>query len=126
MLVLTLGVLASSFGLAFADQSQTVTFDDIQNRDLNAPLEGQYPTGVIDWGDGAWFLSGPWQAKQLSDKMGRMSRLNSTGLGFGSAAGAIMHPQRTTKPVHFQGLAEDRRIICFPLMKFCGPPLRGR
>ena len=25
-----------------------------------------------------WFLSGPWQAKQFSDRIGRMSRLNST------------------------------------------------
>jgi hypothetical protein len=61
ILVLSLGVFASSFGLAFAE-SQTVTFDDIQNQDLNSPLEGQYPAGVIDWGDGAWYLSGPWQA----------------------------------------------------------------
>jgi hypothetical protein len=62
LLVLFLGVCAASSSLAFADQSQTVTFDDIQNRPLNSPLEGEYPAGVIDWGSGTWFLSGPWQA----------------------------------------------------------------
>jgi hypothetical protein len=39
---------------------QTVTFDDTASQ--NQPLNGQYPTGVIDWGTGAWFLSGPWGA----------------------------------------------------------------
>jgi hypothetical protein len=35
----------------------TVTFDDIAGQ--NQPLNGQYPTGVIDWGTGGWFHSGP-------------------------------------------------------------------
>src|SRR5262249_61946092 len=72
------------------------------------------------------FLAGPCQAKQLSEKMGRISRLNPTGLVFGSTANAVMHPQRTSKPVQFHGLAENRRIICFPFMEFCGPPRADR
>jgi hypothetical protein len=40
--------------------SQTVTFDDLQNP--NRPFSGQYPSGVIDWGTNAWFLSGPFGA----------------------------------------------------------------
>src|SRR6185369_15531588 len=36
----------------------TVTFDDLSN--INSPLNGQYPSGLINWGTGAWFLSGPW------------------------------------------------------------------
>jgi hypothetical protein len=35
-----------------------VTFDDLQNP--GRPLNGQYPTGVIDWGTGRWWLSGPY------------------------------------------------------------------
>jgi hypothetical protein len=38
--------------------TQTVTFDDLANP--NRPLSGQYPTGVIDWGSGAWWLASPW------------------------------------------------------------------
>jgi hypothetical protein len=38
--------------------TQTITFDDLSNP--NRPLTGQYPNGVIDWGGGAWYLSGPW------------------------------------------------------------------
>jgi hypothetical protein len=34
-------------------------FDDLGNP--NRVLSGQYPTGVIDWGTGQWYLSGPWQ-----------------------------------------------------------------
>jgi hypothetical protein len=36
---------------------QTVTFDDLSNP--QRPLNGQYPTAVIDWGTGQWWLSGP-------------------------------------------------------------------
>jgi hypothetical protein len=37
--------------------SRTITFDDAagQNRQLN----GQYPSGLIDWGQHNWYLSGP-------------------------------------------------------------------
>ncbi len=40
--------------------SATVTFDDIVGQDQ--PLDGQYPTGVIDWGTGGWYHSAPWGA----------------------------------------------------------------
>jgi hypothetical protein len=36
-----------------------VTFDDLRN--TNQPFSGQYPTGLIDWGNNAWYLSGPWR-----------------------------------------------------------------
>ncbi len=35
-----------------------VTFDDRPGQ--NQPLGGQYPAGVIDWGSGQWYLSGPY------------------------------------------------------------------
>jgi hypothetical protein len=37
---------------------QTITFDDLANP--NRPLNGQYPSGVADWGTNVWFLSGAW------------------------------------------------------------------
>jgi hypothetical protein len=36
----------------------TITFDDLQNP--NRPLNGQYPSGVANFGNNAWFLSGPY------------------------------------------------------------------
>jgi len=39
-------------------QPQTVTFDDLASP--NRGLNGQYPTGTIDWGSGTWYLSGPY------------------------------------------------------------------
>ncbi|MGH2350967.1 MAG: malectin domain-containing carbohydrate-binding protein, partial [Chloroflexota bacterium] len=38
----------------------TVTFDDRPGQ--FEPLDGQYPSGVIDWGSGQWYHSGPWGA----------------------------------------------------------------
>jgi hypothetical protein len=37
---------------------RTVTFDDLNNP--NRPLNGQYPSGLIDWGTNVWYLSGPY------------------------------------------------------------------
>lgn len=39
-------------------QQQAITFDDRPGQ--NQPLNGQYPAGVIDWGTGQWWHSGPW------------------------------------------------------------------
>jgi len=36
----------------------TITFDDLPSPDRG--LDGQYPSGVIDWGTGAWWLAKPW------------------------------------------------------------------
>jgi hypothetical protein len=43
-----------------APAATTVTFDDRPG--ANQPLNGQYPNGLIDWGSGRWFHSGPWAA----------------------------------------------------------------
>ena len=43
---------------AAAAGTTTVTFDDLTSP--NRALTGEFPTGVIDWGTGAWYLSGPW------------------------------------------------------------------
>jgi hypothetical protein len=52
----------------------TVTFDDRSGQ--NQALNGQYPTGVIDWGSNAWWHSGPYGAfstKSVSFTAGRTS-----------------------------------------------------
>lgn len=42
-----------------AAAKQTVLkFDDLSN--IGQPLNGQYPQGVADWGNNAWYLSGPY------------------------------------------------------------------
>jgi hypothetical protein len=38
--------------------AQTITFDDRAGQ--NQPLDGAYPSGVIDWGTGQWFHASPW------------------------------------------------------------------
>jgi glucose/arabinose dehydrogenase len=43
-----------------AGNIQTITFDNAPGQD--APLNGQYPTGVVNWGTNEWYLSGPWGA----------------------------------------------------------------
>ena len=57
-------MLASGLSLhaAFAD-TQTITFDSLSD-EVTGELDGQYPTGLIEWGSGTWYLSGPWQALQ--------------------------------------------------------------
>jgi hypothetical protein len=37
---------------------QAVDFNGLSS--TNAPLNGQYPSGVVDWGNDMWFLAGPW------------------------------------------------------------------
>jgi hypothetical protein len=40
-------------------ETQTVTFDDLT--DVDQPLNGEYPAGIIEWGSGNWYLSSPWK-----------------------------------------------------------------
>src|SRR6266480_2057156 len=62
VLLLPLVTLAYSIGLRqthqlFASPAQTITFDDLAQTDH--PLEGQYPKGVIDWGQNTWEIMLP-------------------------------------------------------------------
>jgi hypothetical protein len=56
------GNLSTSADFAFTTTinagSTLVTFDDLSPPGRN--LNGQYPTGQINWGTGNWFLSGPY------------------------------------------------------------------
>jgi glucose/arabinose dehydrogenase/endonuclease YncB( thermonuclease family) len=49
-----------TFTTAAASANQTVTFDDKAGQDQ--ALNGQYPSGVINWGTNNWYHSGPWGA----------------------------------------------------------------
>jgi glucose/arabinose dehydrogenase/endonuclease YncB( thermonuclease family) len=54
---ITVGASNATYTATFV-QLPTVTFDDKSGQ--NQPLNGQYPTGVIDWGTGKWYHSSPW------------------------------------------------------------------
>jgi hypothetical protein len=41
-----------------------VNFNDLE--EPGRPLTGQYPAGTIDWGSGAWYLSGPYDEMQTN------------------------------------------------------------
>jgi hypothetical protein len=51
---------ATAAVVAAAPVAGALAFDDLPNP--NRPLNGQYPSGVIDWGTNQWYLSGPFGA----------------------------------------------------------------
>jgi hypothetical protein len=61
-----------------------VTFDDRAGQ--NQPLNGQYPTGMIDWGSNRWFHSAPWS--------GFTTKSASFVSGINSATFTFMTPRR--------------------------------
>ena len=46
----------STFTTSATNSTTTITFDSLPPQTF---LSGQYPTGVIDWGNSSWFVSGP-------------------------------------------------------------------
>src|SRR5712692_6540096 len=58
--VLALALACLLLPRSAAAASQTIVFDDLTSP--NRVLSGQYPSGVIDWGTNAWYLSGPFGA----------------------------------------------------------------
>jgi hypothetical protein len=71
-----------------------VTFDDLAGQ--NTALNGQYPSGVIDWGTGGWYLSGPWgrfTTKSLSFRNATIS----------SATFSLITPRRLTSLQAYNG-----------------------
>jgi hypothetical protein len=59
---------------------QTIDFDNLSGRGL--PLNGQYPTGVIDWGSNGWFLSGPFGAFRTNSIGFNGPTFKAQGFGF--------------------------------------------
>jgi hypothetical protein len=70
-----------------------IDFNNLQN--TQTPLNGQYPSGVVDWGTGVWWLSGPW------------GQLNTNSISFSSSrtAGslAFVSPKRLISVKAFNG-----------------------
>ena len=60
----------------------TITFDDLSNP--NRPLNGQYPSGVADWGTNTWYLSGPFGAFRTNSVSLVASALTSGTVTFAS------------------------------------------
>jgi hypothetical protein len=62
---------AAAQPLIATSAGNSITFDDLTNP--NRVLNGQYPSGVIDWGTNNWWLSGPF------------GRFNNESVGFNGA-----------------------------------------
>jgi hypothetical protein len=73
---------------------QMVTFDDRPGQ--GQALDGQYPTGLIDWGTGSWWHSGSWGA--LITKS-----VSFNGSGATSATFTFMSPRRLVQLVAYNG-----------------------
>jgi hypothetical protein len=72
----------------------TVTFDDLTNP--NRTLNGQYPTGIIDWGSNTWYLSGPWGQFTTNSVSFNSASITSGGFTF-------TNPQRLVQIEAFNG-----------------------
>jgi hypothetical protein len=53
----TSGAISGTASVTVAAATQTIIFDDKTGQ--NQPLNGQYPTNVVNWGTGVWYHSGP-------------------------------------------------------------------
>jgi hypothetical protein len=74
--------------------AQTVTFDDRAGQ--NQVLNGQYPTGVIDWGTNQWYHSGPFGLFTTKS-------VGFNGAGPTSASFTFLTPQRLVSLQAYNG-----------------------
>src|SRR5262249_43808562 len=74
--------------------SRTLTFDDLSNP--NRPLNGQYPSAVVDWGSDVWYLSGPYGAFTSNS-------VSFNGLGPTSATLRFVSPARLVQVEVYNG-----------------------
>ena len=78
-----------------------INFDDLSNP--NRPLNGQYPTGVADWGSNRWFLSGPFGSF-------RSNSIGFNGAGPTSATVTLISPKRVVQIDAYNGGASASTI----------------
>ena len=83
------------------DVAVTVTFDDQPEQDK--PLDGQYPGGVIDWGSGMWYVSGPWQ--QLTTRS-----VSFNGPGLSRATLQLLTTRRLSQVDAYNGGADATTV----------------
>jgi len=69
-----------TFTTAAVSTAQTVTFDDKSGQNQN--LNGQYPSGVINWGSNQWYHSAPWGAFTTKSVSFRTASQTSTTFTF--------------------------------------------
>jgi hypothetical protein len=80
----------------------TVTVNNVSIIDFNngetsnEPLNGQYPSGVADWGTNVWWLSGPWGQFTTNS-------VSFNGSGQTSGAFSFVTPQRVISVKAFNG-----------------------
>lgn len=66
---------------------QTIDFDtNLGGRTVEAPLTGQYPTNVIDWGTSSWYLAGPYNVDTTNN-------VTFNGGGITTASFTMVSPQ---------------------------------
>ncbi|HEV3484209.1 MAG TPA: Ig-like domain-containing protein, partial [Vicinamibacterales bacterium] len=72
---------------------RVITFDDAVH---SQPLSGEYPTGVVNWGVDAWFLSGPWGQFTTNS-------ISFNGAGITEAPFTFLTPKRLLSVKAFNG-----------------------
>ncbi|HEY3061387.1 MAG TPA: PQQ-dependent sugar dehydrogenase, partial [Chloroflexota bacterium] len=91
----TVGAANVSYVATFTGGTpQTVTFDDRAGQDQ--VLNGEYPTGVINWGTNLWWHSAPWL--QFTTKS-----IGFNGPGATSANFSFLYPRRLVSVRAFNG-----------------------
>jgi hypothetical protein len=80
--------------------SSTLTFDD---QTAGQGLDGEYQTGVADWGVGAWYLSGPWGGFTSNS-------ISFSGSGVTSAPFAFITAQKLESVEAFNGGADPSTV----------------
>jgi Bacterial Ig domain/Purple acid Phosphatase, N-terminal domain len=81
-----------------------VAFDDLTN---NRVLNGQYPSGTIDWGTNRWYVSGPWGSFTTNS-------ISYNGAGVTSQTFTLLKPMRIVQVDAFNGgtVASTVSISC--------------
>jgi phosphodiesterase/alkaline phosphatase D-like protein len=99
------GLLTTSNDLTFTTASgsavQVVTFDDLPGQ--TQPLDGQYPTGLINWGTGQWWHSEPWGAFTTKS-------VGFNGPGISSASMTFVSPLRLLRFDAYNGGGESTTV----------------
>jgi hypothetical protein len=75
-------------------QIRTVTFDDVANPDRG--LNGQYPTGLLDWGTGVWWVARPWGQFTTNS-------ISFNGPGRTSGTLSLLSPRRVVSVMAYNG-----------------------
>jgi len=84
---------AAMFTVTHSAAIQIINFDGLSP--VNRTLNGQYPSGVIDWGGNAWYLSGPHGAFR-TNSMGFNGSGRTSGRWRSSVRGRWCRLTRTT------------------------------